>query len=609
MALAKHKGLKISDELTLPRNAVTSTIVVYGGKGMGKTNFGAVLVEELSANGLRWSVLDPMGVWWGMRHSADGKGNGVECLILGGAHGDIPIEPTGGAVIADLVADETANVIIDISRKANGEMWNVSERIRFANDYGKQLFRRQGSLVDGQRREPLCQVIDEAARYIPQMIRAGQPEVAMCANTWSTIVEEGRNVGLGVVLLTQRSARLNKDVAELADVMLAFRTVGPNSIDAVMDWLGDHIPKDRIRSMVETVRSLPVGSCLAVSPGWLNFEKVIHIRRRNTFDSSATPKPGEKAARVKGAGAKPNLHVYAERMRETIERAKENSPTELKAKIRALESQLARKQPAPAPKPTVDPRLKQENAELQWKLANAQKKTAKLQTFFEGQVWPMLERMRSGLSETNTPTAETAPIASIETHRPLVPERPTLVARTPLAVSSIADVPTGAKLGAMASKIAGIAAGYAKNGEGLDKKLLAALCGATMGGSFANRISEARIAGAITTEGSMVYGTPAGIAAYGNSFVVPTTTEEVLSLWLPKLGKVSRQILEYLVSLGGESVTRAQLADAVGATMGGSFANRLSEVRTTGLLTESGSNVAANTRMLFLRGEQRGIKG
>src|SRR4051812_14105023 len=97
--------LNISAELALPLDVVTSTVVVYGGKGMGKTNLGSVLVEELAKAGLRWSVLDPLGVWWGLRHAKDGKGPGIECLVLGGVHGDIPIEPTGGAVVADLVVD------------------------------------------------------------------------------------------------------------------------------------------------------------------------------------------------------------------------------------------------------------------------------------------------------------------------------------------------------------------------------------------------------------------------------------------------------------------------------------------------------------------------
>lgn len=42
---------------TLPPDTVTSTCVVYGGKGMGKTNFGAVVAEEVFASGLRFSVI------------------------------------------------------------------------------------------------------------------------------------------------------------------------------------------------------------------------------------------------------------------------------------------------------------------------------------------------------------------------------------------------------------------------------------------------------------------------------------------------------------------------------------------------------------------------
>jgi len=345
--------LHIGEGLLLPKDAVTSTLVVYGGKGTGKTNFGSVLAEELSQAHLRWAAADPMGVWWGLRHSQDGKGPGIECLILGGPHGDIPIEPTGGAVVADLVADEDVNVIIDFSRKPNGEAWGVGEKIRFMTDYGKRLFQRQSSLLNGQRREPLMQIIDEAARFIPQMVRAGQPDMAMCLSVWAQIVEEGRNFGLGVAMLTQRSARLNKDVAELADAMLAFRTVGPNSIAAVMDWLGEHVPKARVHEIIEKVRELPRGTCLVVSPGWLQMEAIAAVRARRTYDSSYTPKPGEQRQRVRGEAARPDLAKYAERMQATIARAKAEDPKELQRKVRELEKELAKPKPTmAAPKET-----------------------------------------------------------------------------------------------------------------------------------------------------------------------------------------------------------------------------------------------------------------
>lgn len=340
----KSRALEISVGLSLPPDTVTSTLVVYGGKGMGKTNLGSVLMEELAEARLRFAVIDPMGVWWGLRHDKDGKGKGIEVLILGGIHGDIPIEPTAGAVVADLVADESVNVVIDISRRPDGTMWSIGERIRFVRDYSKRVYQRQG-----ERRRPLMQVIDEAARFIPQVVRKDESDVAGCMGAVAVLVEEGRNVGIGVTLITQRSARLNKDVAELADCMIAFRTVGPNSRRAVLDWLGEHVEKERLKDLDAKVRSLPVGVGLVVSPGWLGVEAVVKFRSRQTFDSSKTPKAGEAEARVSGEGAKPDLNQYRARMAETIEKAKADDPKELKKRVAELERQLQAKPAAAAP--------------------------------------------------------------------------------------------------------------------------------------------------------------------------------------------------------------------------------------------------------------------
>jgi hypothetical protein len=332
-----------SPGLKLPPDAVTSTLIVYGGKGMGKTTFGSVLCEELYTNKHRFAVVDPMGVWWGLRHSADGKGAGIEVLILGGKHGDMPIEPTGGAVIADLVADESISVIIDISRKPDGKMWARGERIKFVADYCSRLYERQG-----ERRRPLMQIIDEAGRYVPEVIRKEEADVARCVGAVASLVEEARNVGVGVTLITQRSARMSKAVSELADAMFAFRTLGPRSVDAILDWFGEHVPKDRWKVLIEQLRALPRGTALVVSPGWLQFEGVAEIRMRHTFDSSATPATG-KEQRASGSGTVPDLARYRERMAETIERAEQQDPAKLRRRIADLEKQLAK------PAAMVDP--------------------------------------------------------------------------------------------------------------------------------------------------------------------------------------------------------------------------------------------------------------
>lgn len=321
------RKLRISPDLSLPADVATSTTIVYGGKGMGKTNFLAVLVEECAKAGVRFSLIDPVGASWGLRHSKSGKQRGVEILVLGGRHGDYPILPTAGAIIADLVADERVNTLIDISCSADGKMWSHGEKIRFVADYAKRLYERQG-----EHREPLLQIIDEAGRFCPQQIPAGAPDIAKCVGAIEQLVELGRNAGVGVCLVTQRSARMNKSVSELADMMISFRTIGPRSIDAIVDWFGEHIPKKRWEELAEKIRVLPVGSALCVSPGWLEFEGVIRIRERETFDSSATPKAGEKR-QATGPAAKPDVDAYIDRMAALADEAAKNDPKKLTAEL------------------------------------------------------------------------------------------------------------------------------------------------------------------------------------------------------------------------------------------------------------------------------------
>ena len=68
--------LVIGPNLKLPEEAVTETFAILGKRGVGKTTTARVLTEELLAVGLPALILDPTGVWWGLRTSADGAGDG-----------------------------------------------------------------------------------------------------------------------------------------------------------------------------------------------------------------------------------------------------------------------------------------------------------------------------------------------------------------------------------------------------------------------------------------------------------------------------------------------------------------------------------------------------
>jgi uncharacterized protein len=547
--------LRISDDLLIPKDVVTSTLIVYGGKGMGKTNLGAVLVEELSKQNLRWCALDPLGVWWGLRYSQDGKSAGVECVILGGSHADFPIEPTGGAVVADMVVDETANFIIDFSRKPSGEMWSIGEKIRFITDYAYRLFQRQGELVGGVRREPIFQLLDEAARYIPQIIPAGNPQLAMCVAAWEQLVEEGRNIGIGVGLLTQRSARMNKSVSEVADAILSFRIVGPNSISAIMDWLGEHVPKERIKAMIEQVRSLERGSCLVVSPGWLQFEGVIKIRERQTFDSSATPKPGERARRVSGEGAKPDLAKYEERMKATIERVKESDPKALKAEVARLKQELLKKHASVASaasvKPVIDERaieraVKAATEPLIKQLATIKQRVNRVVGKAVGEMIGLGNTLQAGLKDIADLEIPSLPAATTPMPAPARTQTPTL-RPAPASSNGHSDssLPKGEQI---------ILRAIAQYEQGAQRDQLTVLTGykRSTRDAYIQRLREKAF---VVEDGrGGVIATQEGIAALGSAFEPLPTGEALQEYWLNRLPEGERKIFAALLGLSRESL-------------------------------------------------------
>jgi hypothetical protein len=91
--------------------------------------------------------------------------------------------------------------------------------------------------------------------------------------------------------------------------------------------------------VMESLASLPVGEAWVFEPGATPpvFGRY-RIRERQTFNSSATPKPGEQRVEPTVL-ADVDLDDLRERMAETIERAKEDDPVRLRRLIHDLEQQ------------------------------------------------------------------------------------------------------------------------------------------------------------------------------------------------------------------------------------------------------------------------------
>jgi hypothetical protein len=134
MAQTTKRQLRIASDLTLPLDAVTQTFAILAKRGVGKTYTAAVMTEEMLKAGLQVVIADPIGVWWGLRSSSDGTRAGLPIIVLGGDHGDVPLEVAAGETIADLVVDERLSVVLDLSRFRKGE------QTRFMTDFCERLY-------------------------------------------------------------------------------------------------------------------------------------------------------------------------------------------------------------------------------------------------------------------------------------------------------------------------------------------------------------------------------------------------------------------------------------------------------------------------------------
>lgn len=339
--------LRLAPGLSLPLEAVTQTIAIVAKRRAGKSYTMRRLVEQLLKAGQQVVVVDPKGDQWGIRSAADGKGPGLPVIILGGERGDLPLEPSGGEVVAKLVVEERVSVLLDVS------LFRKHEVATFMTAFLENLYRMKAREI---YRTPMMLVIDEADAIAPQKPQKGEERMLGAAED---IVRRGGQRGIGCVLVTQRSAVLNKNVLTQAQMLVALRTIAPQDLAAMDAWIQVHGEPDQRKTLMESLPSLPVGDAWFWSPGWPTgagiFERV-HVSPIETFDSGATPKPGEKRLEPKAA-ADVDLEALKRQMAATVEKAKLEDPKLLRKQLheaRTLIKALELKKPAPTKTETIE---------------------------------------------------------------------------------------------------------------------------------------------------------------------------------------------------------------------------------------------------------------
>lgn len=337
------KMLSFTDDLKLPIDLLMQPIGLLGNRGGGKTYSGTKLFESAHDAGVQCIAVDIVGKWWALRLGADGKPKGglSDVFIFGGKHADFPITPDQGAFVAKVVAERRIHVVLDVSLMRKGD------RRRFLTDFAEEYF-----LLKKQEEVPTPCVlfVEEAHAVLPQ--KPGPDEMRMLG-AFQDLVAEGRNAGIGVVIMDQRPATCNKNALALVEVLIILRTTYKSDRDVYTDWVVQKGEDEGGSARVELNKTLPflkTGQAYLYAPQFELFKK-IQISPKRTFDSSATVKIGAKSA-VVGTLTPVDVEQLKGDMAVVLEKAKADDPRALRAQVAALQQELTSKRPpAPAAKP------------------------------------------------------------------------------------------------------------------------------------------------------------------------------------------------------------------------------------------------------------------
>lgn len=532
------KKLKLSDTLALPRDAITQTFGVLAVRGAGKSNVAAVMAEEMFAAKLPFVVIDPVGSWFGLRSSGDGKGKGIAIPIFGGRHGDVPLEKTGGSLIADLVVDQRMTCVLDTSELSEGD------KIRFLIDFAERLYRKNT--------EPLHLFLEEADDFIPQ-----RPfrEQARLLGAWENIVRRGRARGLGMTMITQRSAAINKNVLTQVETLIVLRTTSPQDRAAIEAWCKY---QGGGAEMLATLPSLDTGEAWVWSPSWLKTFRRVRIRRRWTFDSGATPKT-TRGAKPTATLADVDLGAIKLAMADTIERSKAEDPKAMRAEIAvqrklvaALHKQITdRVEPKPEIQRVEVPVVSQAKVDaLKDALVRLDSSLADVSAAV------------TGIKSTIRDAENLARLASGAARQPA--QLPTTRRVQPVAAgraSSSTPYGPGGELPKGELAVLKAVAQYAD--EGADREQVSILTGykRSTRDAYLQRLRER---GLVSERGAFIVATQDGLTALGSDFEPLPTGDALRVYWDGRLPEGERKILEVLCSKYPKAVDREALGDVTG---------------------------------------------
>ena len=526
----------------LPADALDDRIAIVGTAGSGKTYAAKGFVERLLDSGARVAIVDPLGVWWGLRASADGSAAGYPVVVFGGDHADVPITAEMGGALGRLIAGEALACVVDLS-----ELGSNAARRRFMAAFSEALYEAN--------KEPLHLVLDEADLWAPQRPIKGWEGLL---GHIEEIVRRGRVRGFIPWLITQRPAVVHKDVLSQADILIAMKLTASQDRDAIGAWIEGQADRQEGKRILGDLPRLQRGEGYLWAPGHGILDRAAFPLIR-TFDSSRTPKRGERLATPRTLAEvdlTAIITALAAVATESLPRTRSGDPGKPKEDRRRqveLERELA------ASKARIE-LLEQENQELNSRLAG-------------------IAALAAG------PAPASVDNISREAPRPKIEAKPVRPLRV---VTSNVPAASGDSLHPAARKLLLALAQHAP--ARFTWGQAATLAGLKpSGGHFNAGRKNLREAGYIEETNDLLSASPAGLKAAGEVPPAPSTPAERLALWCDRLPSPAPEMLRTLAAQGERYLQADELAAAISKKpTGGHWNSGIAVLRNNGLIETDG---------------------
>jgi hypothetical protein len=396
---------------------------------------------------------------------------------------------------------------------------------------------------------------------------------------------------------------VNKDVLTQVELMVVHRTTAPQDKKALDEWIKDNAGEERRAEFMQSLARLKLGEAWFWSVGWLDTFSRVQVRMRETFDSSATPKPGERRV-TPSTLADVNLDELREQLAATIEQAKANDPGELKRRVTQLERELAR---ATKESPPAEPQIIRVPVITDGQMENLRTLFEDVKTYtdrLEACKWAFEKGMGKFIEDLDSyrRAAEARP-ASAHTSKP--PPHTSGVKAQGAAPAGAGPRGDGAVTGPQQRMLDALRSFEVIGMDAVQKAHVAVFSGQSSKSSgFRANVSQLSSGGYVERLGDgLLRLTDAGRSQASDAYDQPLSLSALHAAWLEKLTTPQRTMLRLVIERHPEAIPKLDLAHRSGQSpLSSGYRANLSTLSSLGLVRRLPGGEVAATALLFPEG-------